>query len=114
MSVMVSIAGRVQPKDAEMRYSDKGTAIVNFNIPKEDKDKYTAWYKCVIFGAYAEKMVQYLKKGTSLTVHGRLTPKEYEKSDGTKGYSLEVVVIDIELQGKPEPHQEEATAEPAF
>lgn len=98
----ITIAGRLT-KDAELRYSQSGKAISSFSVACNSGygDKKTVQYfNCALFGDRAEKTSQYLKKGSPLTVFGEFNCREYDKKDGSKGYSLDVNVSNFELQGR--------------
>lgn len=98
----ITVIGRLT-KDAEVRYLPNGKAIGNFTVACNsgygDKKK-TQYFNCVLWGDRAEKSAQYLTKGTALTVFGELDLREYDKKDGSKGYSLDVNVGNFEFQGK--------------
>ena len=98
----ITVIGRLT-KDAEVRYLPNGKTIGNFTVASSsgygDKKK-THFFNCVLWGDRAEKSAQYLLKGTPLTVFGELDLREYDKKDGTKGYSLDVNVSNFEFQGK--------------
>ena len=98
----ITVIGRLT-KDAEVRYLQNGKAIGNFTVASSsgygDKKK-THFFNCVLWGDRAEKSAQYLVKGTPLTAFGELDLREYDKKDGTKGYSLDVNVSNFEFQGK--------------
>jgi single-strand DNA-binding protein len=59
-------------------------------------DKKTDWFNCTVFGAQAKNAMDYLQKGKSVVVFGRLTLRAYE-SNGKSGHSLDVAVDDIQF-----------------
>jgi single-strand DNA-binding protein len=92
-------------RDPEMRYSQAGTPVTNLNIATNRKYtgsdgqqvKETTWFRVSVFGKQAEACAQYLKKGSSVLVEGRLSPdpatgnpKVYTRQDGTIGTSYEI------------------------
>lgn len=89
-------------KEAELKYLDKGTAVVNFSLAVDavvKGEKQTVWYNLSWFGARAEKVHQYLTKGKHIqAVCDNLTVYEWEK-EGKRGYNLQAVVADVELLG---------------
>jgi len=96
---IVTVAGYLSG-DAEMRYTPKGTAVVNFSIPVDtfkDGEKATEWYKIAFFGERAEKLLQYLKKGKFVTVVGTLSHGSWTGQDGSSRTSIEVKVSEIAL-----------------
>ena len=92
-------------KDPEMRYTPSGQAVTTFNVATNRKYtgsdgqlvKETTWFRVTVWGKQAESCSQYLKKGSSVLVEGRLTPdsatggpKIWTRQDGTPGTSYEV------------------------
>ena len=68
------------------------------------------YFRCLIWGERAEKTAQYLKKGVAVTVFGEFLLNEYQKRDGTKGFSLDVNVSNFEFQGSK---SDQPTAQPS-
>jgi len=94
----ITIAGQLG-RDAEMRYLPNGEPICNFSVADSmGKDKPTIWWRCSLFGKRAEALSKYLVKGTSVTVTGNITEREYDK-DGVKMKAMDVRVSDVALQG---------------
>ncbi len=69
-------------RDPEMRYLPNGQAVTSFSIASGRKytgsdgqlvDE-TTWFRISVFGKQAEACNQYLKKGSSVLVEGRLKP----------------------------------------
>lgn len=94
-----TISGRVG-KDAELRSTGSGLSVCSFSLAvdeyRKDKDNYTSWVDCTIFGVKAEKLSQYITKGTKLAVSGRLHQERWEK-DGNKRSRLVLLVDDLEF-----------------
>ncbi|MAS39627.1 MAG: single-stranded DNA-binding protein [Candidatus Marinimicrobia bacterium] len=95
----VLLVGRLG-KDPEIRFSGEGNAIANFSIATNEtwKDKEgnqqekTHWHNIVVFGASAEKYIQpYVKKGTLVSVEGKLQTRDWNDKDGNKRYTTEVI-----------------------
>ena len=93
-------------RDPEMRYLPSGTAVTNFNMACnrkwKDNDgqekKETIWLRVSVFGAQAEAVNQYKKKGDLVLVKFRLNPdpetggpKVFTRNDGTPGANYEVI-----------------------
>lgn len=100
MSINVNFAGRIG-KDGEQRYSPDGKAVVNFSVAVDyfqKGEKKTQWTSCSIWGDRAEKLAQYLVKGTMVAVTGTATIREWSKDD-KHGVSLDVFVNDLVLCG---------------
>ncbi len=92
-------------KDPEMRYTPSGTPVTSLSVATNRKYtgsdgqvvKETTWFRVSVFGKSAESSAQFLKKGSSVLVEGRLTPDKqsggprmYQRPDGTMGASYEV------------------------
>ena len=99
----ICITGRVGA-DAETRFLQNGDAVVNVRVAvagwKKDAD--ATWLGVVIFGKRGESVAQHLTKGSRIGVSGRLQVREFERKDGGKGTSVEIVADDVTLLGKPE------------
>ena len=93
-------------KDAELRYTQGGTAVSSFSIAttenwtSKDGEKHekTEWHRIVVWGKTAESLEPYLKKGKQIFVDGRLQTRQWEK-DGQKHYSTEIKADRIVLLG---------------
>ena len=95
----VFLVGRLG-KDPEIRFSGDGSAIANFSIATNEtwknkegnQQEKTDWHNIVVFGASAEKYIQpYVKKGTLVSVEGKLQTRDWEDKDGNKRYTTEVI-----------------------
>ena len=86
-------------RDPDFRATSSGQAVANFSIATtekwNDKDgqrqERTDWHNIVLWGRLAEIANQYLKKGSSIYVEGRLQTRSWEDKDGNKRYIAEVV-----------------------
>lgn len=97
-----SFTGRLGA-DAEVRYTSSGTAVWSARIAVGygyGDNKGTNWVTVKAFGKRAEGLAKLeLKKGTQIGVSGELRNEEFDRKDGGKGYSLEVLVNDVVLLG---------------
>lgn len=92
-------------KDAETKFTQSGTAVTNFSMAtnRNYKDKSgewkteTDWHNVVAWRA--EKVAEYLLKGTRVHVTGRLQTRSWEGQDGNKRYITEIVADGIILLG---------------
>jgi single-strand DNA-binding protein len=92
-------------KDPEIRYAASGTAVAKFSIATSERSKdkvsgewveKTEWHNIVLFGKQAELAGEYLSKGKTIYIEGRLQTQKYEK-DGITRYSTEIVGDKIEF-----------------
>lgn len=94
---LVVLLGRTT-KDIELRVTQSGTSVARFTLAvnrpytKDGEDKKADFIPCVAFGKTADTLSKYVAKGRQIAVEGRLQINPYEKSDGSKGYSTDVIV----------------------
>lgn len=95
----VFISGNLT-RDAEVRHTAGGAAVVSFGMAVNDRRKNPAtgewedvpnFVDCVVFGKYGAAIAQSLAKGAKVCVDGQLRYSAWEK-DGQKRSKLEVVV----------------------
>jgi len=94
-------------RDPETRYTTGGDAVTNLNIATSEqwkdksgeKQERTEWHRVVLFGRQAEVAGEYLKKGRSVYIEGRLQTRKYTDKDGVEKYSTEVIGDRMQLIG---------------
>ena len=95
-------------KDPEVRYMPSGGAICNVNVAttrqwknKEsgEKQEETDWHRIVFFDRLAEIAGEYLKKGRSVYVEGRLRTRKWTDKEGKEQYTTEVVATEMQMLG---------------
>ncbi|MBE7521097.1 MAG: single-stranded DNA-binding protein [Burkholderiales bacterium] len=94
-------------RDPETRYTTGGSAVTNLNIATSEqwkdkngeKQERTEWHRVVLFDRLAEIAGEYLKKGRSVYIEGRLQTRKYTDKDGVEKYSTEVVADRMQLIG---------------
>jgi single-strand DNA-binding protein len=95
-------------KDPEVKYTPSGMAIARFTLATNDrfKDKEgnwqdkTEWHNLVAFQRTAEIVGEYLKKGRTVYVEGKLQTSSWDdKESGQKKYRTEIIVNDLVLLG---------------
>jgi single-strand DNA-binding protein len=94
-------------RDPETRYTTGGDAVTNLRIATTeqwkdksgDKQERTEWHTVVLFGRQAEIAGEYLKKGRSVYIEGRLQTRKWTDKDGNERYSTEVVADRMQLIG---------------
>lgn len=101
------IVGRLG-RDPEIRYSQQGTAVVNFSVATseewydkasgEKKDR-TQWHRIVVFGKLGENCEKFLSKGRQVYIEGRIQTSDYEK-DGQKHYVTDIVANTVQFLGE--------------
>jgi len=91
-------------RDPELRALPSGMNVVNFSIATnrtfKDRDgkkqEQTDFHNVVVFGRQADTVNQYLKKGSSVFVEGRMQTRSWEK-EGQKMYRTEVVADRVQF-----------------
>lgn len=84
-------------RDPELKYTPSGTAVVNLGLAVNrrytvngEKREEVLFITCVAWGKTAEACGEYLHKGSSVLVEGRLQSREWETKDGQKRTVIEV------------------------
>ncbi|HEY1611034.1 MAG TPA: single-stranded DNA-binding protein [Paraburkholderia sp.] len=94
--------------DPEVRYLPSGDAVANIRLATTDryKDKasgdfkeVTEWHRVAFFGRLAEIVSEYLKKGSSVYIEGRIRTRKWQAQDGTDRYSTEIVADQMQMLG---------------
>jgi len=97
--------------DPETRYLPSGDAVCNIRIATSDRvrDKAsgeykenTEWHRVVFFGKVAEIAGQYLKKGRSVYVEGRIRTSKWQDKEGNERYTTEIVANEMQMLGSRE------------
>jgi single-strand DNA-binding protein len=93
-------------RDPELRALPSGMNVVNFSIATnrvfKDKDgkkqEQTDFHNVVVFGRQADTVNQYLKKGSSVFVEGRMQTRSWDdKKTNEKKYRTEVVADSVQF-----------------
>ncbi len=93
-------------RDPELRALPSGMNVVNFSVATnrtyKDRDgkkqEQTDFHNVVVFGRQADTVNQYLKKGSSVYVEGRLQTRSWDdKSSGEKKYRTEVIADRVQF-----------------
>jgi len=107
-------------RDPETRYFPDGTAVTNVSIATSftwndkasgEKKEETEWHKVSFRGKLAEIAGEYLKKGSSCYVDGRLKTRKWQDKDGHDRYTTEIVAERMQMlggrgQGDDAPHED--------
>jgi single-strand DNA-binding protein len=97
-------------RDPEVRYLPSGDAIANIAVATSytQKDRNTGetkesteWHRIAFFGRLAEIVGQYLKKGSSVYVEGRLQTRKYTDKDGVERYATDIIAEHMQMLGGP-------------
>ncbi|OGG50131.1 single-stranded DNA-binding protein [Candidatus Kaiserbacteria bacterium RIFCSPHIGHO2_01_FULL_54_36] len=92
-------------RDPELRALPSGMNVVNFSVATnrtyKDRDgkkqEQADFHNVVVFGRQADTVNQYLKKGSSVFVEGRMQTRSWEGKDGEKKYRTEIVADRVQF-----------------
>ncbi|TAL48740.1 single-stranded DNA-binding protein [Patescibacteria group bacterium] len=92
-------------RDPETRALPSGVPVTTFSLATNRvwKDKSgarqesTEYHNIVVFGRQAETSAQYLRKGSSVLVEGRMQTRSWDGQDGTKKYRTEIVADRVQF-----------------
>jgi single-strand DNA-binding protein len=95
-------------RDPEVRYTPSGAAVCNVSVATTrqwkskdtgDKQEETEWHRVVFYDRLAEIAGEYLKKGRSIYVMGRLKTRKWQDKDGAEKYTTEVIAEEMQMLG---------------
>lgn len=103
----ITIAGNVT-RDPEVTYTQGGKAVCNLSVAINDKRKdqsgqwveNTTFVDVTLWERQAEVAGEYLKKGSSVLIGGKLAMDQWEK-DGKKFSKLKVIGQVMQMLGSP-------------
>lgn len=114
---VVHLFGRLV-RDPEMRYLDNGTAMTTITIAvdkkmtKERKAQAEAtgqptadFLRCIAWGKSAENIMNYFVKGQQILISGRIQTGSYDKPDGTKVYTTDIMIESFYFVGSAKDNQ---------
>ena len=86
-------------KDPEVRFTASGQAVAGFSIAKTEKfkgksgewEERTEWHNITLWGKLAEIAGEYLSKGKTVFIEGRLQTRKWQDKSGNDRYTTEIV-----------------------
>lgn len=92
-------------RDPEIKSLPSGIQVCSFSLATNRvwKDKNGAkqesadYHNIVVFGRQAETAAQFLRKGASALVEGRMQTRSWDAADGTKKYRTEIVADRVQF-----------------
>ena len=94
--------------DPEVRYMSNGEAVANVRLATTEswKDKnsgekreVTEWHRVVFYRKLAEIVGQYLKKGSSVYIEGRIGTRKWQDKEGQERYTTEIEATEMQMLG---------------
>jgi single-strand DNA-binding protein len=95
-------------KDPETRYMPNGEAVTNVTVATSDnwtdkasgeKKEATEWHRVTFYRRLAEVAGEYLKKGSSIYVEGKLRTRKWQDKDGQDRYTTEIIADVMQMLG---------------
>ena len=95
-------------RDPEVRSTPSGQTVASFSVATSEnfndrsgaRQERTEWHNIVVWGRQAEICSQYLKKGRSVYIEGRISYSQYEARDGSgKRYRTEIIAQRVQFLG---------------
>ncbi len=92
-------------RDPELRAMPSGMNVCSFGVATNrvyrdrdgKKQEQTDFHNIVVFGRQADTPAQYLKKGSSVFIEGRIQNRSWEGKDGEKKYRTEIVAERVQF-----------------
>lgn len=92
-------------RDPELRSLPSGAQVASFSLATNrvykdkngQKQEQVDYHNVVVFGRQAETSAQYLRKGSSALIEGRMQTRSWDGPDGTKKYRTEVVADRVQF-----------------
>jgi single-strand DNA-binding protein len=96
--------------DPEIKKLDKGNKLAKFSMATKEeyvnrageKTVNTQWHYITAWGKVADRVESEFKKGSFVSIEGRLVTRTYTDKNGQKRYITEVVANDVVLNAKRE------------
>lgn len=109
--ILVGSLGR----DPEIRYMPNGDAACNLSVATSEswkdksgeKQERTEWHRISMFGKLAEIAGQYLAKGSSVYLEGKLQTRKWTDKDGVDKYTTEIIADRMQMLGGKEQRQDQ-------
>lgn len=109
-------------KDPEVRYTASGQAVASFSLATSEKfksktgewEERTEWHNITLWGKLAEIAGEYLSKGKTVYIEGRLQTRKWQDKSGNDRYTTDIVGDKMQmLSAKGERRGGESSSAPA-
>lgn len=92
-------------RDPELRSLPSGQSVASFGVATNrtwknqqgEKKEDVQFHNIVVFGKQADTVAQYLKKGSSALIEGRIQTRNWDAQDGTKRTKTEIVAERVQF-----------------
>ena len=112
----VCLVGRITSKP-ELRYTTSNIAVTRFSLAvnrtySKDGEQKADFINIQAWRKQAENVCKYLDKGSLVSIEGRIQTGSYEKEDGTRNYTFEVLAESVQfLETKKNAQKNENTVQ---
>ncbi len=97
-------------RDPEIRYTASGTAVASFSLATSEKfknkggewEERTEWHNIILWGRLAEIAGEYLTKGKTVFIEGRLQTRKWQDRDGKDRFTTEIVGEKMQMLSRKE------------
>lgn len=95
-------------KDPETRYMSNGDAVTNITLATTEtwkdkstgaKNEKTEWHRVTFYRKLAEIAGEYLKKGKSVYIEGKLETRKWTDKSGADRYTTEIIANEMKMLG---------------
>lgn len=95
-------------RDPELRYMPNGEAVCNFSIATSEvwndrnsgqRQERTEWHNITLYRRLAEVAGQYLRKGSSVYIEGRIQSRKYVGKDGIERTAYDIIGSEMKMLG---------------
>lgn len=93
--------------DPELRFMPNGNGVASVSIATSErykdkegnKQEKTEWHRVIFFNKLAEIVGEYVKKGSSIYVEGKLQTRKWQDKDGKDHYTTEIIASEMKMLG---------------
>ncbi len=85
-------------KDPEVKYTPSGVQIAKFSLATSERvkkndnwEEKTDWHNIVLFARQAEYAKEYLKKGMTVFIDGKISTRSWDDENGVRKYITEII-----------------------
>ena len=107
-------------KDPELRYTAAGQTVARFTIATTErfknkageKEERTEWHKIVAWDKLAEIVRDYVGKGKTVYIEGKLQTRKWQDNRGVEKYATEIIADKLQMLSPARQQQSSSTYEP--
>ena len=114
----VVLVGRIT-RDPELRRTASGSSFATFTVAVDNRQKNpdgtrgSTFVSCVCFQQTADNMAKFTRKGSLVGIEGRLNQRNFQRQDGSKGTSLEILCDTVQFL-EPKGDRADSVETPVF